>query len=102
MAVRGLPHRLPGPLRALGPQFIASEIDGQKAKIAVMTGMTSDDCEDLTADKRAGIPWQDAWWHSGAPALASDYGSRSMEDFAHVAVLRCSLVCCRTHQGTSR
>ncbi|KIJ04308.1 hypothetical protein PAXINDRAFT_22407 [Paxillus involutus ATCC 200175] len=91
MAVRGLPHRLPGPLRALGPQFIASEIDGQKAKIAVMTGMTSDDCEDLAADKRAGIPWQDAWWHSGAPALASDYGSWLMEDFAHIAMLHCGL-----------
>ncbi|KIJ19102.1 hypothetical protein PAXINDRAFT_8453 [Paxillus involutus ATCC 200175] len=91
MAVRGLPHRLPGPLRALGRQLIASEIDGQKAKMAIMTGMTSDDCMDLAADKRAGIPWQDAWWHSGAPALASDYGSRSMEDFAHIAVLRCGL-----------
>ncbi|KIK72446.1 hypothetical protein PAXRUDRAFT_180652 [Paxillus rubicundulus Ve08.2h10] len=91
MAVHGLPHRLPGPLWALGPQFIAPELDGQAAKIAVLDGMKADDCEDLKDDKKAGLPWQDAWWLPGAPPLASDYGSRSMEHFAHVAVMRCGM-----------
>ncbi|KIK80039.1 hypothetical protein PAXRUDRAFT_159743 [Paxillus rubicundulus Ve08.2h10] len=62
MAMRGLPHHLPGPLRALGPQFIAVELDGNEAHIAILHGMKEEDCEDLMADKHAGFPWQDAWW----------------------------------------
>ncbi|KIK71911.1 hypothetical protein PAXRUDRAFT_22646 [Paxillus rubicundulus Ve08.2h10] len=92
MAVRGLPHRLPSPLRALSPQFIAPELDGNEAHIAILRGMKEEDREDLMADKHAGFPWQDAWWQPGAPLLAMGYMSRSMDEFAQVAVLRCGLL----------
>ncbi|KIK74952.1 hypothetical protein PAXRUDRAFT_108327, partial [Paxillus rubicundulus Ve08.2h10] len=91
MAVRGLPHCLPGPLRALGPKFITAELDRNEAHIAVLRGMKEDDCEDLMADKHAGFPWQDAWWQPGAPLLAAGYTSWSMDEFAQVAVLQCGL-----------
>ncbi|KIK74758.1 hypothetical protein PAXRUDRAFT_19562 [Paxillus rubicundulus Ve08.2h10] len=39
MAVRGLPHCLPGPLWALGPQFIATELDRNEAHITILHGM---------------------------------------------------------------
>ncbi|KAF8833167.1 hypothetical protein BDN67DRAFT_986200 [Paxillus ammoniavirescens] len=91
MAMRGLPHALPGPLRALGPQFITAEMDGQAARITVMKGMMVDDCEDLIENKRLGLPWQDAWWQPGAPPLASDYASRPMEHFSQVAAMRCGM-----------
>ncbi|KAF8844256.1 hypothetical protein BDN67DRAFT_1008116 [Paxillus ammoniavirescens] len=91
MAVRGLPHHLPGPLRALGPQFITAELDGTEAHIAVLRSMNEEDCEDLMADKHAGLPWQDAWWQPGTPLLAAGYVSRSMDEFVQVAVLRCGL-----------
>ncbi|KAF8833311.1 hypothetical protein BDN67DRAFT_986112, partial [Paxillus ammoniavirescens] len=65
MAVWGLSHGLPGPLRTLGPQFIAAKMDGQVGMIAVMKGMMADNCEDLIEDKRSGLPWQDAWWQLG-------------------------------------
>ncbi|KAF8832997.1 hypothetical protein BDN67DRAFT_1018080 [Paxillus ammoniavirescens] len=87
MAVWGLPHGLPGPLRTLGPQFIAAKMDGQVGMIAIMKGMMADNCEDLIEDKRSGLPWQDAWWQPGAPPLASDYASRPMEHFSQVAVM---------------
>ncbi|KAF8834196.1 hypothetical protein BDN67DRAFT_1016743 [Paxillus ammoniavirescens] len=85
MAVWGLPHTLPGPLRALSPQFITAEMDRQVGRIAVMKGMMANDCEDLIEDKRSGLPWQDAWWQPGAPPLVSDYVSRPMEHFSQVA-----------------
>ncbi|KIK74394.1 hypothetical protein PAXRUDRAFT_175842, partial [Paxillus rubicundulus Ve08.2h10] len=91
MAVHGLPHRLPGPLRALSPQFIAPELDRNKAHIAVLHGMKEEDCEDLMADKHAGFPWKDAWWQPGMPLLAVGYASWSMDEFAQVVVLRCGL-----------
>ncbi|KAF8835738.1 hypothetical protein BDN67DRAFT_1015287 [Paxillus ammoniavirescens] len=56
MAMRGLPHCLPGPLQALGPQFIAAELDGTEAHIAILRGMNEEDYEDLMADKHAGLP----------------------------------------------
>ncbi|KIK74342.1 hypothetical protein PAXRUDRAFT_176018, partial [Paxillus rubicundulus Ve08.2h10] len=87
MAVRGLPHRLPSPLQALGPQFIATELDGNEAHIAVLCGMKEEDCGDLMADKHTGFPWQDAWWQPGTPLLAVGYASRLMDEFAQVAVL---------------
>ncbi|KIK72477.1 hypothetical protein PAXRUDRAFT_180587, partial [Paxillus rubicundulus Ve08.2h10] len=91
MAVRGLPHRLPGPLRALGPQFIAPELDRNEAHIAVLRSMKEEDRGDLMADKHAGFPWQDAWWQPGTPLLAAGYASQSMDEFTQVAVLRCGL-----------
>ncbi|KAF8835196.1 hypothetical protein BDN67DRAFT_1015751 [Paxillus ammoniavirescens] len=94
MAVRGLPHGLPGPLRALSPQFIAAKMDGQAGRIAVMKGMMADDCEDLIEDKRSGLPWQDAWWQPGVPPLASDYASRPMEHFSQVAAIQCGMNFC--------
>ncbi|KIK73453.1 hypothetical protein PAXRUDRAFT_20827 [Paxillus rubicundulus Ve08.2h10] len=87
MAVCGLPHRLPSPLRALGFQFIAPELDRNEAHIAVLRSMKEEDCEDLMADKHAGFPWQDAWWQPGVPLLAAGYVSWSMDEFAQVAVL---------------
>ncbi|KIK77193.1 hypothetical protein PAXRUDRAFT_167558 [Paxillus rubicundulus Ve08.2h10] len=91
MAVQGLPHHLPGPLWALGSQLIAPELDRQVAKIAVMNSMKTDNCEDLIEDKKMELHWQDAWWQPGVSPLASDYGSRSMEHFAHVTVMRCRM-----------
>ncbi|KIK72529.1 hypothetical protein PAXRUDRAFT_180500, partial [Paxillus rubicundulus Ve08.2h10] len=87
MAVCGLPHRLPGPLQALGPQFIAPELDRNEAHIAVLHGMKEEDREDLMADKHTGFPWKDAWWQPGVPLLAAGYASWSMDEFAQVAVL---------------
>ncbi|KIK79102.1 hypothetical protein PAXRUDRAFT_16505 [Paxillus rubicundulus Ve08.2h10] len=74
MAMQGLPHHLPGPLWALGPQFITPKLDVQVAKITVMNSMKTNDCEDLIEDKKMGLHWQDAWWQPGVPPLASDYG----------------------------
>ncbi|KIK72322.1 hypothetical protein PAXRUDRAFT_114112, partial [Paxillus rubicundulus Ve08.2h10] len=91
MAVCELPHRFPSPLRALDPQFIAPELDGNKAHIAVLCSMKEEDCEALMADKHAGFPWQDAWWQPGVPLLAAGYTSRSMDEFAQVVVLQCGL-----------
>ncbi|KIK74098.1 hypothetical protein PAXRUDRAFT_80893, partial [Paxillus rubicundulus Ve08.2h10] len=91
MAVHGLPYRLPSPLRALSPQFIAPELDGNEAHIAILCGMKEEDCEDLMPDKHASFPWQDAWWQPGVPLLAAGYASWSMDEFAQVAVLRCGL-----------
>ncbi|KIK72407.1 hypothetical protein PAXRUDRAFT_180735, partial [Paxillus rubicundulus Ve08.2h10] len=91
MAVHRLPHCLPSPLWALGPQFIAPELDGNKAHIAVLCSMKEEDCEDLMADKHAGFPWQDAWWQPGMPLLAAGYASWLMDEFSQVAVLRCGL-----------
>ncbi|KIK73591.1 hypothetical protein PAXRUDRAFT_20693 [Paxillus rubicundulus Ve08.2h10] len=88
MAVRGLPHRLPGPLWALSPQFITAELDGNKAHITVLHSMKEEDCEDLMAAKHAGFPWKDAWWQPGTPLLAAGYASRSMDEFAQVANFR--------------
>ncbi|KAF8833303.1 hypothetical protein BDN67DRAFT_1017716 [Paxillus ammoniavirescens] len=98
MAVWGLPHSLPGPLWALGPQFITAEMDGQAGRIAVMKAMKANDCEHLIEDKRSGLPWQDAWWQPGAPPLASDYASRPMEHFSQVTVMRCRMNFCAVFQ----
>ncbi|KIK73877.1 hypothetical protein PAXRUDRAFT_177268 [Paxillus rubicundulus Ve08.2h10] len=87
MAVRGLPHRLPGPLQALSPQFITAELDGNEAHIAILCDMKEEDCKDLIADKHTGFPWQDAWWQPGMPLLAAGYASQLMDEFAQVAVL---------------
>ncbi|KIK72762.1 hypothetical protein PAXRUDRAFT_21613 [Paxillus rubicundulus Ve08.2h10] len=44
----GLPHHFSG--------CITSKLDGQEINIAIMNGMTSNDCEDLMEDKHTSLP----------------------------------------------
>ncbi|KAF8834491.1 hypothetical protein BDN67DRAFT_985290 [Paxillus ammoniavirescens] len=85
ITIHNLPLQLPGPLAALGPLLLNSNIDSEEAARAIlqvgMVGPPKQEGDTLESS----IPWTDTWWLPGGEALASDYGTRSLQAFAQLA-----------------
>ncbi|KIJ10421.1 hypothetical protein PAXINDRAFT_16576 [Paxillus involutus ATCC 200175] len=77
--LKDLEESLPGPL------LLNSNTDSEEAARAILRVGTVGPPKQEGDASESSIPWTDTWWLPGGKALASDYGTRSLQAFAQLA-----------------